>query len=135
LCHRVTIFARFERSQLSLFAASENARYTCRHLRLPGKPEVLLFAAHFGSKLYRSDESQALAATVFSKEVRVAEKRAGRARTLLVGDLNLNPFDSAMVGAEGLNAVMTRELALRESREVDAREYPFFYNPNVGPFR
>ncbi|MGL4553698.1 MAG: hypothetical protein ACRC33_21250, partial [Gemmataceae bacterium] len=81
------------------------------------------------SKLYRSDDSQTLAAPVFSPVIRRAEKRVAHERTVLVGDLNLNPFDPAMVGAEGLNAVMTRDLALNEVRVVDGQSYPFFYNP------
>src|SRR5262249_47925321 len=66
---------------------------------------------------------------VFSPLIRKAEKKAEHVRTILVGDLNLNPFDPAMVGAEGLNAVMTRELALRGTRVVDGVEYPYFFNP------
>jgi len=34
-----------------------------------------------------------------------------------------------MVGTGGLHAVMSREVASRGSRTVQAREYDFFYNP------
>jgi hypothetical protein len=134
MCDRVKIYSRFPARFLSLFAGSESARYTCRHLRLPDKPEILLFVVHLGSKLYKSDESQTLAAPRFHQVIRLAERRARHERTILVGDFNLNPFDPAMVGAEGLNAVMTRELALRKTRTVDALQYPFFYNPMWGLF-
>jgi len=133
-CERITIYPRFPQKAMSLSGASESSKYTCRRVRLPGRQEFLLFAAHFGSKLYKSDESQTLAAPVFSPVIREAEKRAHHDRTVLVGDLNLNPFDPAMVGAEGLNAVMTRALALQGSRTVDAKAYPFFYNPTWGCF-
>lgn len=33
-----------------------------------------------------------------------------------------------MLGAEGLNAVMTRAIARAESRTVGGKDYPFFYN-------
>lgn len=134
LCERVTIYPRFPHRYLSLYGGSESSKYSCRHVRLPGRPEFLLFAAHFGSKLHKSEESQTLAAPVFSPIIRLAEKRARHQRTILVGDLNMNPFDTAVVGAEGLNAVMTRELAQRDSRTVDHRAYPFFYNPMWGLF-
>jgi hypothetical protein len=133
-CKVIAAYPRFPGRFFSLFGASESARYTCRHLRLPGHPELLLFIAHLGSKQRKSEASQTLAAPVFSPVIRLAEKRAGHQRTILVGDLNMNPFDDAMVGAEGLNAVMTKELALRESRIVDKKEYPFFYNPMWGHF-
>ena len=134
LCERVTIYPRFSRRFLSLSNGLESSKYTCRQVRLPGRPEVLLFAAHFASKLYKSEDSQTLSAPVFSQVIRQAEKRVHHKRTILVGDLNMNPFDPAVVGAEGLNAVMTRELTQRDSRTVDDREYPFFYNPMWGLF-
>jgi hypothetical protein len=46
-----------------------------------------------------------------------------------MGDLNVNPFEAGMVGTGGLHAVMSREVASRGSRTVQAREYDFFYNP------
>ncbi len=55
-------------------------------------------------------------------------------RTILVGDLNMNPFDAGVVGAQALHAVMTRQLARREEREVMGRAYRFFYNPMWGHF-
>jgi hypothetical protein len=134
LCDRVTIYPRFASQCLTPHGTFESPTYTCRQVRLPGKKPFLLFAAHLGSKLYKSETSQTLAAPGFSSVIRKAERRARHQRTILVGDLNMNPFDPAMVGAEGLNAVMTRELAERLTREVEGRDYPFFYNPMWGHF-
>ena len=41
----------------------------------------------------------------------------------------MNPFEAGMVGAAGLNATMVRREALKESRTVQDKMYPFFYNP------
>jgi hypothetical protein len=41
----------------------------------------------------------------------------------------MNPFETGVVSAEGLNAVMSREVAGRGSRRVDFKDHPFFYNP------
>jgi hypothetical protein len=65
----------------------------------------------------------------FGAVVRDVEKRVGHDRTIVVGDLNMNPFDAGIVGAEGLNAVMTKQIASQGGRKVDAVRYPFFYNP------
>jgi hypothetical protein len=46
-----------------------------------------------------------------------------------VGDLNMNPFETGVVGANGLHAVMSRSLARRTARTVNGISYPFFYNP------
>jgi hypothetical protein len=55
--------------------------------------------------------------------------QAGHARTILTGDLNMNPYEDGMVVSNGLHAVMTREIALRETRTVKFKSNVFFYNP------
>lgn len=57
------------------------------------------------------------------------EERVGHRRTVLVGDLNMNPFESGLVAAGGLHAVMSREVVSRGDRTVQKVSYPFFYNP------
>jgi len=47
----------------------------------------------------------------------------------LVGDLNMNPFEDGVVDAFGLHGVMTRRIARRETRIVQGKGCPFFYNP------
>jgi hypothetical protein len=51
---------------------------------------------------------------------------------VLVGDLNMDPFEEGVVKANGLHAVMTRRLAGRQTRTVQGRVYPLFYNPMWG---
>jgi len=57
------------------------------------------------------------------------EDKLDHQRTILVGDLNMNPFDAGVVAAQTLHAVMTRQLAGREERTVLGRSYRLFYNP------
>ena len=47
-----------------------------------------------------------------------AETKAGHTRTILVGDLNVNPFEVAVVGAHGLHAVMAKQVALKNINRV-----------------
>jgi endonuclease/exonuclease/phosphatase family metal-dependent hydrolase len=128
LCERILIFPRF--SSRFLLRRSEGPRYTGRLIKLPDpRPSLILFAVHFGSKLHKSEASQTLAAPVFSHTVRDLEKKSKHDRTLVVGDFNMNPFEDGIVGAEGLNAAMSRRVAAKEGRTVDRAKYPFFYNP------
>jgi hypothetical protein len=41
----------------------------------------------------------------------------------------MNPFESGLVSAAGLNSVMSRRVAQRSTRTVQGRKYRFFYNP------
>jgi hypothetical protein len=126
-CERVVLYPRFSRRFLRI--RSESATYTCRELRLPARERLLLVAAHLKSKLHSSDESQAQALPGLSSMIRLQEERLEHDRTVVIGDLNMNPFETGLVSAEGLNAVMTRGIASAGSRKVDAVSYPYFYNP------
>jgi endonuclease/exonuclease/phosphatase family metal-dependent hydrolase len=120
-------FTRF--SSHSLRLVDETDRVSICRLTLPERLEILLAAVHFPSKLYWKEESQAIECTELARAIRLQEEKAGHNRTALVGDLNMNPFETGLVSAAGLNAVMTRDLAERRSRTVQSRAYPFFYNP------
>jgi hypothetical protein len=127
-CEKILIFPRF--SGRALLKRAEGPRYTGRLIKLPEpRPSITLFAVHFGSKLHKSDASQTLAAPVFSQTVKELEKKLKHDRTVIVGDFNMNPFEDGIVGAEGLNATMSRFVAGKEERKVDGVKYPFFYNP------
>ena len=131
-CAKLTVYSRLTEQMIT--PLHETARTTIMRLALPGRAEVLLAAAHLPSKLHWGAGSQALESARFAERVRAVEARAGHSRTVVVGDLNMNPFELGLVGASALNAVMTREIASRGARTVQGQQYPFFYNPMWGRF-
>lgn len=127
ICEKIRIFTGFPKRFLK--AKCEKERFTIRRLNLPEVDEILIVATHFPSKLYWSREDQAQECSRLAEEIRREEENAGHSRTLLVGDLNMNPFEDGVVGATGLHGVMTKEIAARQGRVVQDRKYSFFYNP------
>jgi hypothetical protein len=123
-CEKVVIYARFSGDFLSPYF--ETDRITIRR--------ILLAAVHLPSKLHAHELDQYEVSRHLSGVIRRAEEGAGHSRTVLVGDLNMNPFECGAVSAGGLHAVMTREVALRNSRTVQGTDYRFFYNPMWGLF-
>jgi hypothetical protein len=69
-----------------------------------------------------------------SEEIRRVETSVGHSRTVVVGDLNMNPFEDGMISADGFHAVMTSEIANKQPRSIQGNQYPFFYNPMWGRF-
>lgn len=126
-CDRVKIYTKFSEGYIR--PIYENDKLTIRHLNLPEKLDILLAVTHFVSKLKWHDKSQALQCPIFANHITAAEERIGHSRTILVGDLNMNPFEDGVIGANGLNAVMSRSIAKRGNRIVDKETYPYFYNP------
>lgn len=129
-CEKVKIFARFPKEFIR--PISEDYRFTIRHLKLPGMIDILLSVVHSPSKKHWRNSSQAAEATHISNEIRQVERNVGHARSVLVGDLNANPFEEGIVNANGLHGVMSRHIAKRKYRTVQRRVYPFFYNPMWG---
>ena len=130
----VAVFARLRERSFRTAREDPATRLSIRRLFLPSGTDILLAVTHLPSKLHWSDDSQSQLCTQLASEIRGCEERVGHTRTVLVGDLNMNPFESGMVASHGLHGTMTRQVAERESRTVLDRDYPFFYNPMWGHF-
>jgi hypothetical protein len=94
-----------------------------------GRMDVLIACAHLISRLHAKDGDQTLEATRFVDSIVRVENQWDHRRTIVVGDLNMNPFDDGLIAARCLHAVPTKALAELGSRTIDGAEYPFFYNP------
>jgi exonuclease III len=129
-CTKIRIFTRF--SKRFIPAVQETDRLTIRHLRLPGLKDILLSVTHFPSQLHWKPSSQAAECSHVSDLIRQVEAEVGHRRTVLVGDLNMCPFEAGVVNANGLHGVMSRNIAEARARTVQGRQYPFFYNPMWG---
>jgi hypothetical protein len=129
---RLTIFTAFEPEPLCLMGDRPSA--AVRHYRLNPGESFLVVAAHLASKLWAKPEDQIFHAVGLGQDIREAEGRVGHSRTIVIGDLNMNPFESGMVGAGGLHGVMDRRIALAGSRKVQGKDHMFFYNPMWSKF-
>lgn len=127
ICKKVDIFTNFPTKFMQV--VHETERLTVRQLRLPGLTEILLAVTHFVDKRSMDHESQISESVHLSSQIKYAEEKVENNKTILVGDLNMNPFDAGVVNANGLNGVMTRHRALKRERTVQGVTYPFFYNP------
>jgi endonuclease/exonuclease/phosphatase family metal-dependent hydrolase len=72
--------------------------------------------------------------TLFRRVRETVQRREGarhHQRTILAGDFNAQPFDSAMAAADGLHAIGVRSVRTSASRAVRgaASAIDFFYNP------
>ena len=120
----IQVFTRF--AQQFIRPVEESNRHSIRHLAPPAKTDLLLAIVHSPSKLHWSEDSQVQECGVLAQMVESAERKIGHFRTVLVGDLNMNPFEKGVVGTMGLNATMARGQALKESRTVQGRKYIAF---------
>ena len=126
-CRKISVFARYSHNVVQTVDATDRA--TVRAVNIPSQPEFLFVAVHLVDKQNYSTASQYAEARKLAERIRNVEEQRGHTRTLLVGDLNMNPFETGLVAADGFHAVMTRQIAEKQSRVVQSQSYPFFYNP------
>ena len=102
---------------------------TFRRLLPPESAEIMLVGTHLPSKLRMSEQEQMLQCAPLVRQIAEYEARLGHSRTLVIGDLNMNPFEPGIVAAGGFHAVSSRQVAQRMARQVQGERYKFFYNP------
>lgn len=129
---RVSVFSRFPPPE---FSEVESAgRYAVLRLSRPPHPPLLLVAMHAlsgrsASLLEQDEELRAIRGRVAEIEDQPSHAHT---RTLLIGDLNADPFDRRVTAAIGLHAVGDRRIAEQGSRRIGGRAYRYFYNPMWG---
>lgn len=126
-CERIDIFSKFAQAQIEPQFHSNHL--TIRHLKPSTTCDLLLVVAHLPSRCHQSSESLAFEITEISRDIIRMEDKIGHKRTVLVGDLNMNPFETGLITANGFNATMVRKIAKKQKRTVNTRSFPFFYNP------
>lgn len=127
LSTRLQFYVRFPPH--SFRPVSDEGGIAIRHLVPPIGVDMLLVALHLPSKLHMRERDQALHAVRVAEAIQEAEGHIGHNRTLVIGDLNMNPFEDGMTGASALHAVMDKTIAGRGGRIVQGKRWEFFYNP------
>ncbi len=129
--HDVKIFTR--RLPAELVTVEKNTpRAAIVRVVIPGAPDFdfLLAAAHLPSKWTTDNPAnQSSDCTWLAEDIASCEARVGHHRTVLVGDLNVNPFEPGLAVATGLNAVSSRRQAKRVTRKIKDKSIKYFYNP------
>lgn len=100
-----------------------------RKFRPPLGPCFLLVAAHLPSRFHRDKDDLDHLASAFSGEIRKAQQKEDCQSVIVIGDLNMNPFDDGLCAATGFHAVMDKSIAREQSRVVNGKTYRYFYNP------
>ncbi|MGD9715065.1 MAG: endonuclease/exonuclease/phosphatase family protein, partial [Thermomicrobiales bacterium] len=96
---------------------------------------ILLAAVHLPAPLGGVKETdQHYWAQKLAEQIAATEDSENCKATVLIGDLNMNPFHQGVVSATGLHGLMTRDLARRPERVHRGQEFRRFYNPMWGLF-
>ena len=124
----VQCFHRLPRTDVVDQYTSPDGRLSIRRLFVQPR-EILLVALHAPSQrdLKRNEIKDAI--HDYRSYITQMEDSLRIRRTIVAGDMNLNPFDDGMVSSHAFHAVMSKDRARRGERTVFGVKRRFFYNP------
>jgi endonuclease/exonuclease/phosphatase family metal-dependent hydrolase len=103
LASRVRAFTRYAPGRL--VPAFDDPHVKMLHLHPPIGLPLLIVAAHLPSKLRGDDQDQGYRIRRLRSDIEAQEARSRHQNTLVIGDLNVNPFEDALTAADGLHGV------------------------------
>ncbi len=124
---RIKFYSRYESARFE--PVLDDNYFSVRHLRPYLGRDLLLVGVHLPSKIHAGPIDQLMEASHLAESIRTIEVNRATSATVVIGDFNMSPFEDAMVAASGMHAILDRTIALKTTRIVKSREYPFFYNP------
>jgi hypothetical protein len=132
---KVRVLSRLPPGELTERFTKVGGDMTIWRLAAADPPFLLLAVVHLPAKSPVVDQTvQQARAAMIAREIAQIEDRERSRDTVLVGDLNMNPFEPGMVLATGLHAAMTKRLASKPDRLYKGARYRRFYNPMWGLF-
>ena len=98
-------------------------------IRIINKKDILC-CVHLNSKIFSGhEEYREILIEQIVNDIRNVEQELGTENTIVVGDFNLNPYDTSFVNARYFHGLPVYADAERKSRTVAGKEYYMFYNP------
>lgn len=123
---RFHCFCRSRESDLS--EIHSGSRTSVRKLHI-GHHKTLLALVHgVDIRNYDPATRQSFAQSL-AEEIRFVREQQGTNKLVILGDFNMNPYDTGMNLAAGMNAMMTRLCVERGYRKHIGEKYDFYYNP------
>ncbi len=128
---RFVVFVRFKKDYATrILPPIGNTRSDFWHIRHPREKKFLLCVVHGPDRRNYSPEKQALFFERLRENIEWCETKINNhGSTIVVGDFNANPFESAIAGVAGLHAIPVSSVNGSHERSVYDKRYSFFYNP------
>lgn len=137
---RLHLYTRLNSSELepvSFRGQVRRTKFFRLHQRNPLGLDTLLVLVHAPSKLRGSwvSEHRKFFGNLARSIVFAEEKIVEHDNTILVGDLNADPFEESLASVIGIQGVSAKGIARRGHRKYDGGKHRFFYNPMWGEYR
>jgi hypothetical protein len=89
-----------------------------------------IIGVHLGSKINFDKENQLCESIDYMDQIKNIEKTIGCHDTIVIGDFNMNPFDTGMIAGNAFNSVLSEKIAREGNRTIQRKKYEYFFNPS-----
>jgi exonuclease III len=122
-------FQCFCRTQsMDLSEVHSGNRLSVRRMIIDSRTCLLALFHGVDMRNYDTSERQSFAQCA-SDELRMVTDGQGTKHLVILGDFNMNPYDTGMGLAAGFNAMMTKACTAPGQRTHNGKCYEYFYNP------
>ena len=91
--------------------------------------EYLLACLHLPSKLYADKVKRGIAISRIVEDLQTYEENLGIEKTIIVGDINENPYEIGCLGAIGFHGIPVYKDTMKKYRTIMEESFKMFYNP------
>lgn len=124
---RLDAFYRGSATQIGHYADAHH--YTIKTIMCANK-RVVVGIVHFPSKMYADEMENEEILREMLANIEMAKTKSRTNKVVIMGDFNMNPFESPMVAATGLQAISSGALVCRrKTRIYNRKSREFYYNP------
>ena len=81
------------------------------------------------SKLYADVLKRGIAIARIVEEIQIQEEKLGIEKTIIVGDINENPYETGCLGASGFHGIPVYKDTMKKYRVIMDESFKMFYNP------
>lgn len=90
----------------------------------------ILCCVHLNSQIYSGNtDGREILITQIVEDIRAVEIELNTENTIVVGDFNINPYDSSFLNARYFHAIPVYTETKRRCRTVSGKDFFMFYNP------
>ena len=92
--------------------------------------QYILCCVHLPSQIYTNNEgAREIKISTIVEDIEKMELLNNTDKTIIVGDLNINPFDHGCIDANLFHSLPYFEIARKTTRSVASKKFKMFYNP------